>query len=168
MKARQRGATLIISLLVLTLMTLIGVTAMQSRILEEKMAGNLQEQQRAFQAAEAALRAGEALLAQDPLPAFDGDNGLLPAPAAAELPYWRREADWWRHHAASCSGALAGVAEQPRYVIEELPAGPVAGETDSLALGSPVWPSARTFRITARGVGGSEAAVALLQTTYRR
>jgi len=77
MKVRQRGATLIISLLMLTLMTLIGVTAMQGRILEEKMAGNLQEQQRAFQAAEAALRAGETLLNQDPLPAFDGDNAEL-------------------------------------------------------------------------------------------
>lgn len=167
MKARQRGATLIISLLVLTLMTLIGVTAMQSRILEEKMAGNLQEQQRAFQAAEAALRAGETRLTQEPLPDFDGDNGLLPAPAAGELPYWQREANWWRDHAASFPGALPDVAEPPRYVIEELPADPAA--SDSLALGVPASRSATSFfRITARGVGGTEAAVVLLQTTYRR
>ena len=95
-------------------------------------------------------------------------NGLLPTPAAGELPCWRREADWWRDHAAGYPGALPDVVEPPRYVIEELPPDPAASENDSLALGFPVWGSAMTFRITARGVGGTEAAVVLLQTTYRR
>jgi len=58
---RQRGSVLIVSMVMLFLLTLIGVTSMSSTSLEEKMAGNLRDQQLAFQAAEAALREGERL-----------------------------------------------------------------------------------------------------------
>lgn len=54
--SEQRGATLAIVLIFLVLVTLIGVTAMTTTTLEEKMAGNLKEQNLAFQAAESALR----------------------------------------------------------------------------------------------------------------
>ena len=54
--AQQRGATLAVVLIFLVLVTLIGVTAMSTTTLEEKMAGNQKEQNAAFQAAEAALR----------------------------------------------------------------------------------------------------------------
>lgn len=67
----QRGATLIISLLILLVMTLIGVTAIQTTTMEEKMAGNMRDQNLAFQAAEAALRAGEGWMGQqtsEPVP----------------------------------------------------------------------------------------------------
>lgn len=57
---RQRGAVLFVSLVILLVMTLIGVTAMQTTTLEEKMAGNMRDMNLAFQAAERALRAGEA------------------------------------------------------------------------------------------------------------
>lgn len=59
MPRSQRGAALATSLILLLMLTLIGVTAMQSTTLEEKMAGNLRSEHLAFQAAEAALRAGE-------------------------------------------------------------------------------------------------------------
>ena len=54
--SEQRGATLAIVLIFLVLVTLIGVTAMTTTTLEEKMAGNLKDQNLAFQAAESALR----------------------------------------------------------------------------------------------------------------
>ncbi|HHJ38290.1 MAG: hypothetical protein AXA67_13855 [Methylothermaceae bacteria B42] len=47
---RQQGAVLIVSLLLLLVMTLLGVTAMQSNMLEEKMAGNFWSRNLAFQA----------------------------------------------------------------------------------------------------------------------
>ena len=55
----QRGAALIISLIFLLLLTIIGVTASQTTILQERMAGNVKDRNMAFQASEAALRAGE-------------------------------------------------------------------------------------------------------------
>jgi Tfp pilus assembly protein PilX len=56
----QSGMALIISLIILLLLTLISVSAMKVNSLEEKMAGNDRNRNTAFQAAEAALRAGEA------------------------------------------------------------------------------------------------------------
>lgn len=56
----ERGAVLLVSLVMLLLLTLIGLASMRMVQLEERMAGNLRDRQMAFQAAEAALRAGEA------------------------------------------------------------------------------------------------------------
>lgn len=46
----QKGAVLAISLIILLLMTIIGVSAMQGTTLQEKMAGNLRDYNLAFQA----------------------------------------------------------------------------------------------------------------------
>ncbi|KEA64591.1 Type IV fimbrial biogenesis protein PilX [Marinobacterium lacunae] len=51
---------LIVALIMLLLISIIGVSAMQSTSMEERMAGNLYDRHTAFQAAEAALREGEA------------------------------------------------------------------------------------------------------------
>lgn len=51
----QRGAVLIVALVLLTLLTFIAVTALNTSGMEEKMAGNTQESHRAFQTAETGL-----------------------------------------------------------------------------------------------------------------
>ncbi|HYC48333.1 MAG TPA: PilX N-terminal domain-containing pilus assembly protein [Thermoanaerobaculia bacterium] len=53
---RQRGAVLIVTLLFLVVLTMLGVTAMTSTTMEERMAGNTRDASLALQAAEAALR----------------------------------------------------------------------------------------------------------------
>jgi len=55
----QGGAALMFSLIFLLLLTIIGLTAMQSSTLQERMAGNTRDTNLAFQAAELGLRAGE-------------------------------------------------------------------------------------------------------------
>jgi len=57
---RQSGFALIVGLVVLLLLTLIMTMALRMASLEERMAGNLRNQNIAFQAAESALREGEA------------------------------------------------------------------------------------------------------------
>ncbi len=52
---KQTGAVLVISLLMLLVMTLIGVTAMSTATLEEKMAANSQYTNMSFQASESAV-----------------------------------------------------------------------------------------------------------------
>ena len=52
---RQRGAALIIGLLLLLILTLLAVAGMNTATLELQMAGNEQYQQRAFEAAETAI-----------------------------------------------------------------------------------------------------------------
>jgi type IV pilus assembly protein PilX len=56
---QQSGVALIISMLLLAAMTMISVISMQNTVLEEKMSGNTRDRQLAFEAAEAAIRAGE-------------------------------------------------------------------------------------------------------------
>jgi hypothetical protein len=53
--ARQRGAALIIGLILLLVMTLVGVAGMSGATLQLVMAGNVQYSQQAFQAAEDAI-----------------------------------------------------------------------------------------------------------------
>lgn len=52
---RQRGTALVMSLVILMILTILGITAMGTASLEEKMSGNTQEATRAFQAAESGL-----------------------------------------------------------------------------------------------------------------
>lgn len=51
----QHGAVLVIALVMLLVLTMLGVTALNTASLEEKMAANSQENNRAFQTAEAGL-----------------------------------------------------------------------------------------------------------------
>lgn len=53
---RQQGATLVVGLVLLLLVTLIGVTAMQGTTVQQKMATNVQFNESAFQAAEDSVR----------------------------------------------------------------------------------------------------------------
>lgn len=58
----QRGAVLVVALVILLVVTALGAAAMRSATLEMRMANNSQERQQAFNAAEAALRTAEAWL----------------------------------------------------------------------------------------------------------
>ena len=56
---RQRGMALLVSLVFLLLLTLIGLSSMQSATLQEKMTSSVMLRNQSFQMAEAALRMGE-------------------------------------------------------------------------------------------------------------
>ncbi|MCK5769777.1 pilus assembly protein [Algiphilus sp.] len=172
--SHEAGSTLAVSLIFLVLLALIGITAMQGSSMQERMAGNLRDKDVALQKAEAALREAEAFLQDPVLPTFnDAPGGLHPfMPEWEKEGYWFHDAShqdylWGADNTAEYSGdddvALEGAA--PRYIIEELPLAP--DPSGSLAADEPVEPNSR-FRITARAEGGTEDAVVILQTTYRR
>lgn len=54
-ETKQRGSALVISLLILLVLTIVGVTALNSTVMEEKMASNFQTGNSAYQAAESAV-----------------------------------------------------------------------------------------------------------------
>jgi len=54
-RRQQSGAVLIVAMIILVVLTLLGVTAMNTSSLQEKIASNTQEQVHAFQAAETGL-----------------------------------------------------------------------------------------------------------------
>ena len=62
----QRGAALIVSLILLIVITLLGLAAIGTTILQNKMTANQYDRQIAFQSAEAALRVATALIPNNP------------------------------------------------------------------------------------------------------
>ncbi|WP_432723126.1 PilX N-terminal domain-containing pilus assembly protein [Jeongeupia wiesaeckerbachi] len=59
---RQQGFVLVVSLILLVIVTILVVNTMRATTMNEKMAGNYMDRNRAYQAAEQALRQGEAVL----------------------------------------------------------------------------------------------------------
>ena len=116
----QEGAVLITGLMVLLILTLIGITAMQNSTLEEVMSRNMDSRNIAFQAAEAALRAGEGVL-DGTLPTFDGT-----ATTASPNGLYSTKIDisslaWDSTDSAEYSWTVSSkAADDPRYVIELL------------------------------------------------
>jgi type IV pilus assembly protein PilX len=165
---KQSGAALVVSLIFLVLLTLIAITAMQSTILQERMAGNTRDHMLAFEAAEAAIQGAENALGAGALPSGAGVY-LVPnsSPAAA----YTSTHDWdnypWATNAATLPGTL-GVAQQPQYVIERLTNTQcvLANVMHNIKAGPQT--GAGYFRITARGTGGTPNAVAVLQEIYCR
>jgi len=164
--SRQRGATLMISLMILLVMTLIGITSMGTSNLEEKMAGNDRDINMAFHAAEAALRQAESYVMNDiaSTAAFDGTNtGLY---AVDSNPDIDAAATWT--NSLNYSGTISGINTAPKYIIEVMGA---VGNEDVNISGYGESSGAgiiTTFRITTRGTGGTDGSVAMLQSYYGR
>lgn len=154
---RQRGAVLIVSLIFLLLMTLIGVTSMQSTTLQERMAGNTRDRNLALQAAEAALRGGETWIAVAANKAT-ADTAMpledLVAPGLLR--------DW---DGGTSSGNVAGftpeLANDPVFYVQ--PSQQVIyGVTASSMTVEDFYP------VTARGVGSADTSIVILQTMFKR
>ncbi len=62
----QRGIALVVALILLVVITLVGLAAVRGTIMQQKMASNLYDREVSFQSAEAALRAGAALVITNP------------------------------------------------------------------------------------------------------
>lgn len=69
--SQQRGAVLVISLILLLLLTILAITASSTASLQERMAGNAQEANIAFQAAESGLKNMTDIVASGGSPAAD-------------------------------------------------------------------------------------------------
>lgn len=161
----QCGAVLFISLIMLLVMTLIGVTGMQNSSMEEKMVSNVRNIDLSFQAAEAALREAEGSLQAAVLPKFDGSNTGLYQPAPAGSPALWEVPSTWISGALSYSKTLGYVSEPPKYIIEEL--APVPDSKGSIAADEPL-PDTRIYRVTARALGGGDKTITILQASFKR
>lgn len=162
--ARQHGTVLVVSLIMLLLLTMLGLSSMRGTTLEERMAGNMRDQNLAFQAAEAALREGEAWLA--PLNAAPAACAIVSTGCNAfrdqVLPdLTEQDADWWATNALTYSKIISYVATAPLYLREEQ-----AFLPDDLTIGHGTPTGRDVYQVTARGTGQTDDAEVLLQTTY--
>ncbi|WP_415895316.1 PilX N-terminal domain-containing pilus assembly protein [Neptuniibacter sp. PT34_22] len=165
LKSSQTGATLIITMIFLLIMSIIGLAGMDVTGLEERMAGNMRDRNKAFQAAEAALLEGEDYLETFViLPAFDGSDGHYALPGDGTKNW--EEINW---NASNAVRTYTGVGfseleNLPAYIVEDLAA---AAASDSLEVGVPV-DNKRFYRVTSRAVGQTGSSEVMLQIVYKR
>ncbi len=176
---QQRGAVLIVALIMLLLLTLVGVAGIRDTQLQEKMAGGTEDRGLAFQAAESALRAAEAELTGGTCTGTCAASGYVATPTlsrscggtqCSETAYWAQY-DWpaGTNSKVYAGSGLTEVSDQPRYVIELLPANytPIAGTTNAGVVAASGVSTVTDFLITARGTGRTTDAVVILQSMYR-
>lgn len=174
--AKQRGAILVVSLLLLLVMTVLGLTASQSTRMQERMAGNSRNLELAFQAGEAGLRGAETRIDEElvrkgnsitrcagMVPEEEDDPECDVIDRNATLPnFTHADATWWSENAVALDAELQGVSSQPYFVTEEW-----ADVPDTLTMGSSLQKSGTLYHVnTSRAVGGDSNASVIIETTY--
>jgi type IV pilus assembly protein PilX len=163
----QHGTTLIMTLVFLLLLSLLGITAMSTSTLEEKMTGNTKDLNLSFQAAETALRAAEVWVESTTVATdlnVNNANGIYD-PSTTGTEVW--DTVTWTGSSnlvvypgtpgTTASGSLGDVNTRPKYIIEKLTTESLPGSGTRI-----------TVRITARGTGASDNTVSMVQSTYAK
>lgn len=174
----QRGISLVIVMIFLVILSMLGISAMQSSTFSSRIARNESDRNLAFQAAEAALRDAELDIknlradgtACTPLivgcraegihrgDSFDGactDGRCDPADIVTG-PVWENTANWSGTGASIVYGTYTGapglpvVVQQPRYLLEYFPLG-----------------DSTVYRVTAIGFGANASTQIMLQSAVK-
>jgi type IV pilus assembly protein PilX len=180
MKTKQTGSALIVSLVLLIMLTLLGITSMSNTVLEQRMAGNGQEKQLSFSFAEIGLREGEALAfntfpaRRDPndgvydhssggfLTADNGvsltadPSGFFDTPPSGEgiITFTGENVSG----GSTISYTTDQTAQPPQYVLENLGQSRIRDQGRKL-------PKVTRFRVTSRGFGLAQTTQTFLQST---
>ncbi len=191
LNTRQKGIALFMALVFLLILTILGITSMGTSNLQEKMAQNAKDRGLAFQAAETAMLAAENWInAQVGKPTFPNNtNGLYlantcPDPAKQVwecygLLDWEADTNVVVYPGTPGASAGAGspftppaggilwVRTQPKYIIEFVT--DKEDDDDSMVENNDAGSNIKTIlRVTARGTGGTDQAVVILQSTFGR
>jgi type IV pilus assembly protein PilX len=182
----QSGVALFMSLVMLLIITILGLSSVQTTTLQERMARNARDTNLAFQATEAAIKDAETLVETfSSLIDFGADPRTNPAlcynsPSAVAGFYYERgyncSSNWSGVDWTSGGGfivaatAISNVALQPRYIVEHVKT--VMADEDRLNLDNIGQDTgsgrAQIFRITVYGTGGTDTAHVMIQSTYGR
>lgn len=175
----QSGMSLFPALMFLLVLSVLGVAAFNSTLLQEKMAGNTKDTNMAFQAAEAGLRDAEADVAQTitagTVFTSSCTDGLCTPPSTWPTPLstdiskaidWGSSAQTRVYGSRTSAPALADVAAPPLYVIEKLSSLPV-GPGGSVGIGVTAPNSGgAAYRLTVLATGMRPETHVILQSTF--
>lgn len=169
-RSRQRGAVLIVSLIVLLVVTMIAVSSMRGTVLEEKMAGNTRDRNVAFQTAESAIREAETFIeGVVSLGNFAGAGGLFGE--TDPMPDYRDPNTWVDATRHVMSAQTYGSYNAPQFFIKHRTtvtgtegAMNMSGYGDNKGTGD-----VSVFVITGRATGGgADSAEVILRSQYGR
>lgn len=172
---KQRGSVLVISLLVMLVITVIGISGMQNSMMEEKMAGGMRDKHNAFQAAEAALkRAQQFLKPVVGTAGFDGTGGLY-ASTDPDPDVWDINT-WSNANSISYTDPITNMAtpapfsnvfSQPRFIIKHVDDIPISHSSMTIGgYGSTSGAKVTNFKVIARGIGREFGSVVILEAYF--
>jgi type IV pilus assembly protein PilX len=177
---KERGTALIFALVMLLLLTILGITAITTSSLQEKMAGNMRDQYMAQQAGDSILFDGQALVFNQqtrPVPSCPPDptakvwdSACLPADVAA-FESLATGPNWWLIASKSwwlATGNFSGVnnthtSQEPRFVVERIQRVPLNAE-----IGHKKTVDKYYFRTTGWAVGVSDYSRSLIQGVFSK
>jgi type IV pilus assembly protein PilX len=177
--ARQQGAILIVSMLLLLVLTVLAISTMRASTFQERMAGNVRDVGLSFQSTESAVREAEAAI-NDParerptlctaLTTCDLETevfepGVLPDVRNQDDSFWNDNGVEYGETPFATPGAgvrdLGRVVADPQYTVEQL-----GFDRDSF---DPNEPDGRyVYRIYGRGPGGTNIAQSVVESTFTR
>ena len=165
---KEQGAILPVSLLLLFVITLVGVSSTQVTQMQEKMSANLQDKILSFNAAETGITGAESwLMAQLTQPVSHASCPSFPCvhDEYENVDFSTQSDSWWTANSTEYGSTLADVYAKPRYVIEFVQFVP-----DSLELGSSTTSNRGVYyyQLTSKGVGASTNSVTIIQSSIAR
>lgn len=176
-RLKQRGISLVIVMIFLVILSVLGISAMQSSTFSSRIARNESDRNLAFQAAEAAMHdaeldvknlkfdnsacvAGSAGCRADLIYKGNGFDATCTSglcdPLQFTTPVWEDKTKWTTSGASVSYGTYTGstslpiVAQQPRYIIEFFG-----------------FDNSTVYRITSVGFGASTSSQVMLQSAVK-
>jgi type IV pilus assembly protein PilX len=175
----QSGAALLVALIMLLISTMVGLASIRGTTMNEKMSSNMYDRSLSYQAAEAALLAGEAKVLADPgfgeiIDCTIPNTECPPSPATT----FTSTTTGWTNVDAGFEVNDALLGSTPQFYVERMA---LVGGTDELGLGESANcsnyagcdeapPNAVSFRITGRsGIPATDGrSVVALQITVKQ
>jgi type IV pilus assembly protein PilX len=169
---RQRGAVLIMALLLVVVLTMLGVSAMQGAVMEERMAGNAHDHNMAFQSAESGLRDAAAWLlglAARPDANDTGSNGIyeigILGDGVGDYAFdWAGSGRDYGTGTSNDASDFSYHAALPAYVVEETAFVRDSLDPEAAAQGQGKY----YYTVSSIGYGGSGASEAVAQSVYEK
>ena len=165
-KTKSSGFVLVLSLILLVVLTMLGLSSMQGTMTEIAMSGNLRESNLSFQAAEIGLVSAEEYIKNSTSKTvYDDTNGLLSMTAVD--PDYFDDTNWTNVQLSTAT--LNNVHSKPKFMIKYL-GDRSQNEVASVNIGG--YGSAQpgltvsNFRSTTRGYGQTERATTMLQSYF--
>lgn len=166
--SHEHGTVLVFSLVMLLLLTILGVTAITTSSLQEKMAGNMRDQYVAAHAGDSILRDGEGWLYSlitRPSPVCTTTTtdriwsfNCLPDVTAATD-------SWWSSNGFTSALTISQTSQSPRYVLEWLQDVP---DSPAKSTGYERGKEANYYRVNGWATGATDSVRLIAQDTYRK
>lgn len=169
-KVAQRGAALVVSLLLLLVMTILALSMSQTTRLQERMAGSSRDAKLAFQSAESGLRGAENYLkglTERPITCNDPKSCVVVEQGTFDAVDLTRQTEaWWdangQEFGTASTNELPNVEADPKYVIEYY------GDSKSgkLTIGHGVERRKVFYKATARSHGNTDTSESVNESVF--